>query len=64
MFSSVRLVHCASLPSVPHSALLFLSLSLSVQEPGMQGVQVSNGGLQVDASARANGGVHFVLQYP
>lgn len=33
----------------------------SVQEPGMQGVQISNGGQQVDACARTNGGVHIVL---
>lgn len=38
-----------------------LSLSVSVQEPSMQGVQISNSGQQVDACARTNGGVHIVL---
>lgn len=42
----------------------FLSFSpRSVQEPHMQGVQVSDRGQQVDARARANGGVHVVLQH-
>lgn len=30
----------------------------------MQGVQISNGGQQVDARAGTNGGVHAVLQHP
>lgn len=38
-----------------------LSPSLSVQEPSMQGVQISNHGQQVDARAGTNGGVHVVL---
>lgn len=38
------------------------SPSLSIQEPDMQGLQISNGRQQVDAGARANGGVHVVLQ--
>lgn len=48
-------IHLSSLP---------LSPSLSVQEPSMQGVQISNSGQQVDACARTNGGVHIVLQHP
>lgn len=36
-------------------------LSPSVQEPSMQGVQISNGGQQVDACSGTNGRVHIVL---
>lgn len=43
------------------SLSLSLSPSFSVQEPDMQGVQISNRGQQVDASERTNGGVHVVL---
>lgn len=42
-----------STPSIPHS----------VQEPGVQSLQVPDGGQQVDACARANGRVHAVLQH-
>lgn len=41
--------------------LLPLSLSLSVQESSMQGVQIPDRGQQVDACAGTNGGVHVVL---
>lgn len=47
-----------TLPPLP------LSSSGSVQEPSMQGVQISDSGQQVDVCAGTNGGVHSLLQCP
>lgn len=43
------------------SIYLFFPPFLSVQEPSMQSVQISNSRQQMDACTGANGGVHFVL---
>lgn len=56
---------CVLFCAVSDASLFICSLLLhSVQEPGMQGVQISDSGQQVDAGAGTNGGVHSVVHHP